>query len=324
MGFTVPEATQESPSKVVALVVGFCDGPTLAETLMAIDAQQPIAPHSILCIDNSPEPLDLPALKHTSLVVEHFPENPGLVAAVNRGIEWAKSQKADFLWFFDHDSLPSPNCLSKLLQGLSDLQKQGLFPGLIGPGIIEQSTGRLHHGYEFLGFRYRMIENAPETPYACDMILHSGSLLRLDLDPPLTKLPEWIFLDALEHSLADQVRSRGRAVAVAPQALMEHRFGHPVRTESDAGKVHWIHNYPPLRYYTICRNQTWYETRRASGPISKLRAVLYSWKRCRKLSHQIRQLTSDPSERAQKLRFCRLGTLHGIMGITDRLPNTTP
>ncbi len=313
MGFSPASENVVAAPRVVAVVTAYCDGEALQETLCAVAAQSPLSVSQILVVDNSPEPLPIPSLAHIRVDYVHMPHNPGLVASVNFAIEWAEHQHTDFIWLFDQDSLPQADCLSCLWEGWQRMQQQGLDPAVVGPQIRERGTGRTHHGYEFLGYRYRMI-SSPEPShgfYTCDMILHSGSLLRLNADTPLKRLPEWIFLDALEHALAEQIFARGQSIAVITDAHMAHRYGKPVQIEHK-GATLLLQDYAPLRYYTICRNQTWFELRHSKGIIAKARAILYAFKRCRKMIRSIRLLNTD--QQAWKIHLCRKGTLAGITG----------
>jgi rhamnosyltransferase len=314
MGFSPASEDAVTAPKIVAVVTAYCDADALRETLRAIVAQSPLSVSQILIVDNSPNPLPVPSLPQIRSDYVHMPHNPGLVASVNFAIEWAEHQHADFIWLFDQDSLPQTDCLYALWEGFQRMQQLGLQPAVVGPQIRERGTGRIHHGYEFLGYRYRMINNpqAPDGFYTCEMILHSGSLLRLNLDGGrLKRLPEWIFLDALEHALAEQVLSRGHSIGVITDAHMAHRYGKPVQIEHKRA-VLLLQDYAPIRYYTICRNQTWFELRHAKGLINKVCAILYAFKRCRKMIRNIRLLNTD--QQAWKIHLCRKGTIAGILG----------
>lgn len=312
-----PANSADTPSIVptfVAAVTAYCDQEALVRLLCAIAAQNPVKVSRILVVDNSPSALALPQLDGITVEQIHTPHNPGLVSGVNYAMDWAAQQKADFLWLFDQDSLPSPGCLQQLWFGWQRLEQAGLQPGVVGPTIEETQTQRIHHGYEFLGFRYRMIENPqiqPQGYYLCDMILHSGSLIRATPPAIPSPLPEWIFLDALEHALAEQLSDQGKAIAVISQARMAHRYGNPVQVKS-GNQTLLIQNYSTLRYYTICRNQTWFEIRHANSFWNRIRAIIYAIKRCRKMRRNIRLLHTQDARLKKSL--CWKGTWAGIVG----------
>lgn len=299
--------------RIVAAVTAYCDQDALIKTLCAIAAQTPIRIFRILVVDNSPSSLALPQLDQVPIEHIHTEHNPGLVAGVNMAVDWAVQQQADFLWLFDQDSLPAPDCLHQLWNGWQQLEARGIQPGIVGPAIQETGTGRPHHGYEFLGYRYRMMDNPQSTDgyYLCDMILHSGSLIHTKPSPLLEPLPEWIFLDAQEHALAEQMLEQDKVVAVIPAARLEHRYGIPVQIQKK-GRTYLLQDYSPLRYYTICRNQTWFELRHAQGIWNRFRAFLYALKRCCKLCRNIRLLKT--SDARLKAALCREGTWAGIIG----------
>lgn len=311
---TSSEGTCPVAPRFVAAVTAYCDQDALIKTLCAIAAQTSVKVSRILIVDNSPSALALPQLSDVQIEQIHTEHNPGLVAGVNMAVDWAVQQQADFLWLFDQDSLPAPDCLEQLWNGWQRLQSQGIQPGIVGPEIQETGTGRIHHGYEFLGYRYRMIEHpqvSPDGYYLCDMILHSGSLIQTTPSPLLEPLPEWIFLDAQEHALAEQILEQDKVIAVIPAAQLEHRYGTPVQIQKK-GRTWLLQDYSPLRYYTICRNQTWFEVRHAQGLWNRFRAVLYALKRCRKLLRNIRMLKTRDAR--LKATLCREGTWAGIIG----------
>jgi len=61
---------------------------------------------AVLVLDNSPVSI----IQYDSIVVSHHPENIGIGEGLMIGIRWA-IKGYEFLWVFDQDSVPAPNCL---------------------------------------------------------------------------------------------------------------------------------------------------------------------------------------------------------------------
>ena len=247
--------------KIAASIVCYKAATSVRALISALEAQTR-ALDSILIIDNSPagsglEQEELPA--RCSLV--SFPENPGMADALATSTAWAKEHMCDDLWLFDQDSRPNPAALATLLEARAQLERDGLQVAVVACEMIETGTAQRLNGFNWTGKQFEKVQpQATSTPFACDAVLHSGSLVQLaqvdEADLPNSKM----FIDAVDFEFCHRLTLRGFGIYVVPGAILQHTLGEKttVRVPWKSGFKTYFH-LSPLRIYCICRNYTWLE-----------------------------------------------------------------
>ncbi len=108
-----PTPEFSSTYSVAAYITAYEDAEALHACLTAIKAQSyPV--QQMVVVDNSPE-RSLLAPQYQSdptILVWFHPENIGIAGGLKLAIAWALQQGYDFLWTFDQDSVPAPDCLN--------------------------------------------------------------------------------------------------------------------------------------------------------------------------------------------------------------------
>jgi len=320
-GLETNDASQQSPSawRVAAYITAYNDAEAFNKCLMGIRLQT-YAVDYIFVVDNSSTPLLLTSENQADprLTIWHHPENVGISGGLEQAAQFATQAKVDFLWLFDQDSYATADCLEKLLLNYEALGQQGDSIGIIAPTAVDARTSEIVRPGKFLGDRFKGFPPTSSTePYDCDVVITSGSLLWLKTLETVALPDARLFIDGIDLDHGIRLKQAGFRNLVVPQALMYHRFGHPIPIRV-LGKAKNLQLYPPLRHYYICRNHTYLELQHAQG-LARLTCLL----------HRIRYLMvsmayiglfdrqSPWSVKLEKWFACWLGTFHGLIGQLD-------
>lgn len=297
--------------RVAAYITAYEDAPALNTCLNALQ-HQTASIEQIFVVDNSRQPLPL-APQHSGdsrLQVFHYPENIGIAAGIRVAIAQALLANYDFLWMFDQDSEPAPNCLELLLKTYAELRRDRAI-GIVAPHAIEARTGVTIEPAKFLGDRFKGYKAPSQTdPFECDAPITSGSLLSLKTLQTVMPPDPHLFIDGIDLDYGWRLRRAGFHHFVVPTALMYHRFGEPLIVQF-AGRKKTVQIYSALRHYYICRNHTYLEFNYAQG-IDRFICTL------RRLEYAIKIiliiLLFDPKSKFEKIKACIIGTYHGFQG----------
>ncbi|MGA7937860.1 MAG: glycosyltransferase family 2 protein [Kovacikia sp.] len=297
--------------QVAAYITAYEDAEALNACMAAIKAQSyPV--RQILVVDNSHErsPLSSSHQLDPTILVWFHPENIGIAGGLERAIAWASQQNYDFLWTFDQDSVPAPDCLELLIEAYTDRARAGHEIGILAPQAIDARTGEVIKPSLFLGDRFRGFQPPdPALPYKCDAPITSGSLVWMKAAEQIPPPDPDLFIDGIDLDYGLRLRKAGFYHWVIPAALMYHRFGTPLQVEL-FGKKKALQLYSPLRYYYICRNQTYLELRHSEG----WHRFTCSLRRVRYLLLTLGIILVFDDLKLQKIYACLGGTYDGFLG----------
>ncbi len=298
--------------RVAAYITAYRDIVALNHCITALQSQSyPI--ERIVVVDNSPQPLDLPANGGTDeqLVVWPHPENIGIAGGLAIAIPWAVQQGYDFLWTFDQDSTPAPDCLAMLLKAYAQLATDTYAIGMIAPTAIDARTGQSVKPSLFLGDRFRGFQPVqPTASYECDAPITSGALVWLKTTASVAPPDAGLFIDGIDLDYGLRLRQSGFHNLVVANAKMYHRFGEPF-TVTLWGRKKVFQLYSPLRYYYICRNHTYLEFKHSHGWYRlscSLRRIKFL------LLTLLKILAFDTGNKGEKAIAGIIGTYHGFVG----------
>ena len=304
-------------SETFVLITVYQDHRGVARLLSAL-CNQTRMPHSVMIVDNSPkrqeffssEDFLMCSAAFRSVTVVSAPENSGVSGALVLGIEQAKKNGCTFLWLFDQDSVPDPECCHLLSSFLLD--HQDFAASCCQPVLVPSKKGL--PGMIFR--RFRLIDapdldlNTQEEVVECDATISSGSLFRLEALTesrqnqlePIVELG--YFIDAVDFDMCLKLRSRGYKIAILASAQMEHTLG----TAQAVGLP--LPQYGPLRLYTICRNHTHMELRHSKG-VWKVPCVFW---RVKYLIWICWRTFNEGPGWSKRISACILGTWDGLLG----------
>lgn len=297
---------------VAAYITAYEDEIALNDCVTALRSQSYLL-KQILIVNNSLQPLHLAEQNDADqrIVIWHHPENIGIAGGMALAIQWAVQHGYGFLWTFDQDSAPAPDCLERLLKAYAELETENYAIGMMAPTAIDARTGQTVKPSLFLGDRFRGFEPVnPTIPYECDAPITSGALVSLKTVDRVEPPDAGLFIDGIDLDYGLRLRQAGFHNFVVPGAAMYHRFGVPFQVEL-LGRKKVLQLYSPLRYYYICRNHTYLELRHAQG---------WHWFTCSLrrmkflLMTLLKILAFDTGSKWQKAIACIIGTYHGFLG----------
>jgi rhamnosyltransferase len=299
--------------KIAAYITAYQDLEAVQTCIQAIQKQSyPL--QSIYIIDNSSQPL-LNSNPSENIIVNHYPENIGISGGLTVGLQWSIEQGYDFFWTFDQDSEPKPDALSSLIRTYEKLKNSNINLGIIACLPIDQKTGYKLHGLVFN--RYKFVEVPQQEQqndfYECDVVITSGSLMVVSAFKNIPRINDNLFIDAVDWDLCLKLKQHDYRIYIVQKAILNHQYGTSYQiTIPLVKKQVTISNYSPLRYYYICRNQTFVETRYASTQNHLTLAILYrSLNMIKKL---IKIIIFDNNQMFLKIYATFKGTLDGFQG----------
>jgi rhamnosyltransferase len=195
-----------------------------------------------------------------------LPENLGVAAAQNRGIEKARQAGTEFVLLLDQDSGPAPDMVDRLLAAVRARQAEGIQVGAVGPLCIDQRNGRPQAFVQLRGIFYRRVRcrDAQEAIETNDLIA-SGCLIPMSVLDTVGDMTEPLFIDYVDTEWSLRARRHGYRLFGVCAARMEHALG-------DAGvdlPGRRVALHSPLRHYYMFRNAIW---------LARRRDVATSWK----------------------------------------------
>ena len=163
--------------KVAAYITCYQDRESVDKCTQAIKSQS-IKVEEIYIVDNSIEPLLLDNNSQI-LLIHHYPSNIGIAEGLVKALKWATDRGYDFLWTFDQDSIPNPNCLEILLKTYHKLVTQSNYQiGIIAPTPYDPRTDEVIKSTVFLNDHFAGLDHNTNTDfYECDSPITSGSLI---------------------------------------------------------------------------------------------------------------------------------------------------
>ncbi|MDJ0702267.1 MAG: glycosyltransferase [Leptolyngbyaceae cyanobacterium MO_188.B28] len=295
-----------SDHRVSAYITAYQDLEALNTCLQAIQKQtSPV--HQIIVVDNSSPSLSITTSTPGTLIWR-YPQNIGIAGGLHHAIQWAVGQGYDFLWMFDQDSEPQPDCLEQLLQAYVQLANQYLI-GMVAPTPIDPRTQIIVRPERFIHDRFQGFAPPDMTqPYECDAPITSGALLNLATVEHVSPPDPSLFMDGIDLDHGIRLKRKGFHNWVVPTASMLHHFGSPIQLEI-LGQKKVFQTYSALRYFYICRNHTWIELKHSRG-IYKITCILRRIKFIFSSTFWI--LLLDPEQKLSKIAACIKGTYYGL------------
>ncbi|GAC13349.1 glycosyltransferase family 2 protein [Aliiglaciecola lipolytica] len=169
-------------------------------------------------VDNSPSPTEL-SLDKANLHYHHFPNNIGIAAAHNIGLQDLRSSGCDYGMLLDQDSTIDDDFafrLSSLLVA-SKVEKRPLVA--IGPRIIcsfSEKTVKPRVQREVLVY---------DDIVCVTQIISSGMMIDLSKLDVIGYKDETLFIDGVDHEWCWRAKKQHLMVAIADKVEMIHRLG---------------------------------------------------------------------------------------------------
>jgi rhamnosyltransferase len=199
----------------------------------------------LVVVDNGSSPEALAAVTATCRELDaHLIENGvnlGIAAALNIGVQWARSQGYRWVTLFDQDSTLSDGFIATMLH---EYQTNPLREkiAVVTPKHLELETGEWD--------RPAFAEDGSPL-----IAITSGSLMPVEIFDRCGWFEEDLIIDRVDDEYCLRVRSMGYTIALCKEAFLHHSVGSP-KTHSFLGlrQVKATH-HGAKRYYYLTRNR---------------------------------------------------------------------
>lgn len=305
----LPARVAEPPAtdaRVVAVIVSFQPDDALERVLDAALAQAA----RVVLVDNGSAPaiqagLRERAARNPRLTLIANPDNRGLAAAQNQGLEAALADGADWVLLLDDDSVPADGMVAAMLAAWGRLDGRRRV-GLLTPRLTD-AEGTLRP--RLLTARGRFdLARTPLVPGAVVrdgvFAIASGSLVRARVLEVAGRMDERFFIDYVDVEFSLRLRRAGFEIVGVGDAELWHRLGE-VHTARLLGRDRTLSVHGAGRRRFIHRNRV--RVWRRHGPVSlgwlafDVAAALYDvWK-----------ALAWEDDKAAKLRAIGRGFLEG-------------
>ncbi|MCA4132251.1 glycosyltransferase [Arthrobacter sp. M4] len=299
----MPSSDQQS---VAAIIAAYKPDASLVEAAKNLRTQ---AGHVIVVDDGSPSGSQdvFSELVNAGMTVIHQPENAGIAAALNAGVEFAKTNfHPDFYLTLDQDSQPNPEYVSNALGTIRRANDAGMDVGFVSASA-------------YSGHPIPIMGSLNGFNIAFDP-MQSGFMIPKQTFDRVGTFDAGLFIDGVDTEFTMRTRTAGLAVLVGEGCDIEHDlgrrepgkvFGRPIMI---LGREISYNYHSPSRVYYICRNGTLITRRYGlKAPSWALRRLVEEAK-----AHLLRFAFSPG--RGKLLRAAAAGFSDALRGRTGRIP----
>lgn len=248
-----------------------------------------------------------------SLHLVELGENLGIAHAQNVGIGAAISGGATHVLLMDQDSVPAPDMVEHLLNGLEQYARDSAAPvAAIGPVSIDRRNGAPSFFWRSAPQPYRWCP-APGEPAVVEVefLIASGTLIPVGVLQKVGGMRSAYFIDHVDTEWCFRAKAGGYRLLGSAAARLHHQLGDKVHKVWFLRTRHVAH-HAPLRDYYMFRNT-----------LLMLRQVPLSAYWQRHLLLRLLQFSAFfllfGSERVHRARLMLRGLHHGAGRRTGRL-----
>jgi rhamnosyltransferase len=177
----------------------------------------------------------------TALLVSN-PDNRGVAAALNQGVEFALKNEFQWALLFDQDSTALPELLRAAQNAYDE------FPEPNRIAVIGADHDHPFH------FKKRQRFPGDSGYREMKTVITSGSLINLSIYQKLGSFRDDLFIDSVDDEYCMRARDKGFAVIEATSFGIAHEIGKPKIVQL-LGKPRSVSNHPPVRRYYMARNR---------------------------------------------------------------------
>lgn len=255
------------------------------------------------------------------------PNNLGLGAAHNIGIDAAKQQDFDYVLLLDQDSVPLTDMVSKLLHAQQTKSQQQKVSAT-GVTYLNADNGSESFFVRFGVFKFKRQYCAERDQDGCieaDFLISSGSLISLTTLDEIGVMDESLFIDHIDTEWFLRARSQGYQAYGVCDAMMQHGLGETthqlsVGTNFFLRRVFGLRNarqrnvpqHNPFRYYYIFRNSILLYKRGYAD-------IKWKWNDLQRLAMVLLMFGVIKGPRQQNLSMMWRGIKDGLRGVSGKL-----
>lgn len=240
---------------VASVTVAYNAASLLARQIEALLRQtRPL--DEIIVVDNASTDgtVEMLAQRFPQVTVLRMTENLGVGGGLAAGMTYAALEKQyDWVWTFDHDSVPNDDALQVLLD-VPEAPGCSREVGIIAALPVYENTGDCY--YPLLwdhGFVKPSADLMRQPIWFADLVIGSGCMVRRDVVQNIGLPRADFFIDFVDFEYCLRARSKGYKLAVATRAKFGHEIGNARKVQLPGYSRLWpVH--PPFREYYMSRN----------------------------------------------------------------------
>ena len=245
---------------------------------------------------------EFPAERHLDVIL--LGNNLGVAAAQNAGIHHAMECGCSYVIFFDQDSEPADDMVTKLLIAAEGHQAAGRRLAAIGPRYIDERQNNPPPFIRVEGIRLeRCTCPAQDSIVQVDYLISSGCLIPVSVLKTVGGMRDDLFIDYVDIEWGLRARHHGFQSYGCCAAFMRHSLGdHPIAFFKKSIPCHSaLRHYYHFRNAILLYKEPWV-------PINW--KFVDGWRLC--LKYFFYSIYAKP--RLSHLRMMTLGVWHGLIG----------
>lgn len=240
---------------VVAVVV--THRPDVTVTAELLHALTPQVAGTVVVDNGSPEETVRrlrEVCRSTGARLEALSENVGIATAQNVGIALAREAGADAVLLSDQDSLPSPDMVSRLVDGYHRASAGDRRVAAVGPVTHDerQPGAPLLFSDRRWGPRRARLPRPDGELVEATFLLASGCLIPTDVLDTVGGMNDAWFIDHIDLEWGLRARRAGLVMLGVGGAVLRHHLGDS--TLHLPGRERHVHIHSPTRNYYMARN----------------------------------------------------------------------
>jgi rhamnosyltransferase len=226
-----------STSDTCAVISTFHPAPAALENLAKVRLQV----EGLVVVDNGSSASSLApfraAMRELKFTLIENGANLGIAAALNTGVQWAKSRGFDRVVLFDQDSTVTPGFMGAMRSTYEGHPRQAEI-AIVMPRYMNRE------GEDVSWSQFMAPDGAPLE------VMTSGSFIPVSIFDSCGGFREEFFIDQVDHEFAFRVRECGFIVVVSEESFLIHTPGSP-REHSFLGVMRFkaTHHNAMRRYY---------------------------------------------------------------------------
>ncbi|MGK3649367.1 glycosyltransferase [Pseudarthrobacter enclensis] len=257
---------------------------------------------------NSPDNEIFAALELAGCIVHRLDKNTGIAAALNRGVEIARSinMHPRYILTMDQDSIIGPSFVHSLEKGAEAARKANLGVGMVAPGQVSGLPSRIRKNTSGV-----LVGDEP---------VQSGLLIPVECFDAVGAFREDLFIDGVDSDFYLRAKEQRLQCVVVPAAALSHSLGSMTTAGLGLWRPRWagqplmIRTAAPWRYYFIVRNRLL---------LSRAYAVKEPYWTVRGLLMDLRHLlivSALADGRSARLGFALRGFWDGLRNVSGPMP----
>ncbi|MEJ2552338.1 MAG: glycosyltransferase family 2 protein [Anaerolineales bacterium] len=247
------ESKPPHPSGVCGILVTYDPSKELASNIASLSS---MVPHVIIVDNNSvPEKLHwIDSNKSKRIEIYRNPQNLGIAAALNRGLQRAIELGYPWAITLDQDSRPAAGMVAQLCDAYPQTKDPECI-AILAPRIFNRRLDKpTYYLRPRFGPFYERAYCNTGILESVSTVITSGSMINLKYFEELGGYREDFFMDYVDTEYCLRALSQGYTIIVACDAHLDHVLGN--RREVRVGKLRLYPTFhPPQRWYTISRNR---------------------------------------------------------------------